>query len=1115
MRYEMRRCVLRLVLCVGVWLATAPLALAQPWVDLMETPGATLTEIQTEFYNYWNNKPYERSHGYKQFKRWEHMMEQRTYPDGQLPKGDALLKALHHARNMPAKSLNPWEPVGPTAWESLSTNPGLGRVNVVAVDPQAPHRIYIGTPSGGLWRSNDQGQNWEPLTDQFLSLGVSGIAINPQNSNEIYLATGDGNATDTYSIGVIKTTDGGATWQPTGLVHQIAANIRCSKILMHQGNPSMLWVGTSTGLFMTQDAGATWQQLLTERIRDIEMHPTNPLVVYASGRRFYRSADGGQSFAQITSGVPLFADVNRLELAVTPAAPDVVYMVAGSQANSGFHGLYRSTDGGLTFTLRSNTPNILNWTHNGQGEGGQSWYDLAIAASPVNPEVIVVGGVNVWASANGGQNWVLRAHWVFPNNAGYVHADVHALEFLNGVLWVGSDGGVFRSNSTFTEWVDLSEGLQITQFYKFDVSQNIPYQILGATQDNGVNIFRPGGGYEHILGGDGTIARIDYTNQSIFYGGYPGGFIDRTVNNGMSFQSIFEGINESGAWVTPFTLHPTNPAILYAGYENVWRKDGDNPWVPISNLPTNTTLRTLEVAAANPDVIYTSTFSSMFRTTNGGQTWSNVSSGLPNLFITSIATHPQDANKVWVTLSGYTDGQKVYHSADGGLTWQNQSANLPNVPVNCIAYGPGSNDGLYIGTDIGVYYKEGAQPAWGPYQNGLPNVIITDIRFQLATQQVLIGTYGRGIWRNQYFNADAVPPVAQFTAANRLVCAGEQVHFQNLSVNTEGGFLWTFEGGTPATSTEMNPVVTYTAPGSYSAKLKVENPAGADSLLLDYYVHIIPTMAQGTTLTEDFEWTSPTLLEPNGWYRRGAESAGIHWQHTDMAGHSSEASLYIPNFDGPTLQSYFVESVPVNLSEADTALLTFRVAYARRGNSSLEQLRVFTTDGCTGEWTLRSTFTSSSILPSVPPQSTPFTPQNDEEWKLLEVNNIPPQARTEAFRVRFEFRSSGGNNIYLDQINLITEGPVSVRHTGGAPAWVIYPNPARDAVHIRLPQYHQQQAVFTLVDATGREIMRTRLHPLPEGVDGWEVPLTHVAAGLYLVRVYSVEATHVARLVIQ
>jgi len=1071
---------------------------AQSWVDLMMDENINFYEVQEAFEAEWGDKGYIRGKGYKQYKRWEYFMEPRVYPSGDRVSGSHFMDALKATKKMGSsemKSDQPWTPVGPTSWTGFGWNPGLGRVNATYVDPTNSEQIYVATPAGGLWKSEDNGNSWTPLTDDLVAIGASGIAVNPENTDIIYLATGDGNASDTYSFGVIKSIDGGSNWELTNLGFDIEDQIRCTDLLMDPEDPQKLFVTSSHGLFITEDAGETWNQPLNTSLRDVALRPGNSDIVYATGTEFYKSENGGNSFDQVTTGLPSSGEVNRLEMAVTAANDQLVYILAGDSEDSGFQGFYRSTNEGNSFQLMSSSPNVLGYSITGDSEGGQSWYDLAIAASPTDENRVFIGGINVWETTDGGSNWMIKSHWYYPPDISYTHADIHSLDFFGNTLYCGSDGGVFRSGNNGNTWEDISEGLQISQYYRIAVSASNPDKILAGSQDNGTNLFSSENGYVHLLGGDGNGAAIDYTNDDVMYASYPGGFYQRSTNGGLFFEPFTDEIFEIGAWVTPFEIHPTNPEILFAAYENVWKYENGN-WSIISNLGAGTTLRAMRVAPSDPDVIHASTFNLLYRTEDGGNTWNEISNGLSNLFITSIEVDPQDSERIWVGFSGYDENQKIYFSENGGNTWENITGNLPNVPVNCLHYLQGSDDGIYAGTDVGVFYIDNELENWSPYNEGLPNVIVNQLVFHYATQQVFLASYGRGVWKNGFFNSDNLAPIPNFTADNTALCPGAEVTFTNLSLNVTSGVEWTFEGGEPETSTDINPVVTYSESGFYPVKIKVFNGESSDSLTVSDYIVVLNS--DEAPYAEDFEQQTDELAD---WVVSDPVQE-LTWTLNSSVGYQSNKSIFLENYSSIGNDQFEFTSQILDLSQLDTAFISMRAAYAKKPGGDYESLQVFIDPNCSGDWVFKKVFPSLGELPSAPTTDAFFVPENEDEWNYLVVDNISAQERTESFRFKFVFANNGGNNLYLDDINLSENNLLSTSEAREFQGEInLYPNPTADDMTIELTLSTPQTVSLRLMGSDGKLLFQDGPHDMSQGRQRVNLSLGSMPGGSYILEV--------------
>ncbi len=709
--------------------------------------------IRDSFEMLWDGVPYEKGKGYKQFRRWEWFMQQRMYPSNNYFNPMAAWEEWEKLRESGAfdqkKSLGEWTSLGPANWTNTDGwNPGNGRINVIVQDPNDSNIIYIGAASGGLWKSVDGGINWVSLTDNQAVLGVSGIAVNPDDSNIIYLGTGDGDGFDTYSVGVLKSIDGGITWNTTGLNWAVYDGRAVRKILMHPDNPDILYAATSAGLFKTSNGGDTWVQAQGGNIQGVEFHPENPDIVYTCSDRFYRSVNGGFTFQNISSGLPSSLTVNRLKIAVSPDQPDWVYVLAGKSSDSTFKGLYQSGNSGASFVTKTETPNMFGYDQHGDDDAGQSWYDMAIAVNPFNANEVFIGGINVWKSTDGGSNFKINTQWYYPNPIGYVHADIHELAFFGNRLYCGSDGGIYKTDDNGENWQNLTNGITIMQFYDISIAPEYPDLILAGAQDNGTNLYTGSPTWAHVIGADGMVANINPQNPDIMYGAIQYGDLYKSFDGGEVFYHIVgpDDFNESGAWVTPYVLSPDDPNTIYLGYRSIFKSiDGGITWAALNNVGNNDATNRIAIAPSNASVIYISKSGKIYRTQDDGDTWANISDGLPNLTITDIAVDPYNADRLWVTFSAYNAGAKVYQSTNGGANWTNISYNLPNLPANCVAYYP-VNDELHIGMDVGIFSRQIAENFWTPNVEGLPNVIINDLEINPINKKIYAGSFGRSVW---------------------------------------------------------------------------------------------------------------------------------------------------------------------------------------------------------------------------------------------------------------------------------------------------------------------------------------------------------------------------------
>ena len=830
--------------------------------EIIAKPNPNFYEIQQARLNQFKVQDASERRGWKQFKRWEYFWGQRTYPSGEFPNGYQIYQEYSQfARKTEGNKLQgvQWTLIGPTKTPTSSDirEQGLGRINVVRINPQNENELWIGAATGGVWRSTNNGGSWQnfPFTN-FLSLGVSDIAIAETNPNIVYVATGDADGSigtggkDYYTIGLIKTTDAGSSWNVTGFSRELPESKLITRVLVNPDNENIILIATSGGIYKSTDGGNTWSLRTTEgAFIDLEFKPDDYNTVYAST---YNS--GGSSFISVSNDngdtwrkVYTIKFGNRLAIAVTPANPNYIYCLASDMRTSGLEGFYLSTDAGNNWSVIGDatvSANILGWYDGMNGDkSGQGTYDLSLCISPKNTSKIYTGGVNIWKSIDRGNSFLALTSWTYYNNLPFVHADIHNFEFSpsGNRLYATHDGGISVSTDEGSSWKDITDGLSITQFYKMGTSDNDLTSVIGGCQDNGTNMRIGSGSWKHIYSADGMDCAIDPTNSNRIYCSIYNGVFYRSDDKGNSFARIGSSITESGAWVTPLIISPHNPKILYAGYQNIWKNSnyGSGQWIKLSSFGSNLDLVSIAVAPSDSNVIYTANSSTLYASYNGGINWNTIytaSSGA----ITSIAVDPDNPKRLWISKSGFAKNEKVYEINNEITT--NLSGNLPNIPVNAIVYQKDSPDRLYIGTDIGVFYSDYNSAYWERFGDNLPNVVVNDIEINYGPNsqtKLRVATYGRGMWESDVINCNYQSPTITNSGPTTF-CEGD-----SLVLTTDiAGSSYKWSNGATSHS------ITVKESGTYS--VIIYYPDGCNSKSKAVSVEVIPKKDISVTSSTGF-----------------------------------------------------------------------------------------------------------------------------------------------------------------------------------------------------------------------------------------------------------------------
>lgn len=690
---------------------------------------------------------------------------------GQLRKG-ALLEAYQQRR----KNAAYWQQFAPTALKSMSwlnrgpQNVG-GRTRTLLIHPFNNNILWAGSVGGGMWKSTDAGATWTPLDDFLSNLSANTMAMDPADSNILYCGTGEGyfNSDAINGAGIFKSTDGGSTW------NQLASTAdwdTVNRIAIAPGNSNLILAGKRYGgIFRSTDAGSTWGQVQgAQGSFDVEFDPSNSTKAVAHiidydfgiGDWFHSalySTDSGATWTEATTLNHIFGFDSRMDLAYAPSNTSIVYANCGQSGGK----IWRSTDGGHSYTSMTVT-----------GSTGGSWYNNLVWVSPADSNFLVAGGTALYKSTDAGASFT-------QITAGYLltaqpHPDQHfviADPGFNGTsnkrVYATNDGGVFRTDDittadTTSGWVSLNAGFQTTQYYGAD-GDGPSQLIVGGTQDNGT-LRSPLGSSDATLmfGGDGGYSAIDSANTNYCYGEYVNLQIHRSSNNCQTADYIYGGIADAivnANFIAPFILDPNNTNRMLAGGASLWRSEdvrtAVNPtWASIRAAGSDL-ISAIAVASGNSDIIWIGqNDGKVFKTTDGtavNPVWSIVDDNgstnpLPDRFPTRILIDPSDSNRVYVAFGGFTDGN-LQRTTDGGSTWSDITGSgvtgLPLAPVRGIARDPNNINGIYAGTEVGIFSTFDGGANWIAGQ-GPANVSVDELVFMHGSSTLLAATHGRGLW---------------------------------------------------------------------------------------------------------------------------------------------------------------------------------------------------------------------------------------------------------------------------------------------------------------------------------------------------------------------------------
>lgn len=941
-----------------------------------------------------------------------------------------------------SSSIAPWNLVGPEkVWGADGLRQGQ-QTNVYSITQCAtsPNVLYCGTEPGEIYRSFDAGMNWTLVTlNDPLDGGVTAICVDPNDSARVFAGSGDL---------LVVSTDAGSTWNVSYATNGLGVN----EILVHPNNGNYVLVAAEKGFFRSTDGGQSWTQVYTQKCWDVKLRPNSPNDVYLLKTNpaqqmceFYSSSDTGATFTIQTNGWYSSSDPSRYDggarLAVSPADPLRVYayLIGDSKPNDyGYIGVYRSNDGGQTWTLpngpaggpyTSSHLNLAygepNWTYH------QGFYNCAIMADPNDADNLLIGGLNLYSSTSGGTS--------FTSVAGYVggpldmHVDMQDFRVgVNGV-WITNDGGIYYSTDFFTSDNQVRmDGVHGSEFWGFGTGWNEDVMVGGLYHNGNIAYHEnyPSGEFLQLGGAEPASGYVNPgMNRKVYSSELGGVMLPPAIGQPIQYSSIGMWPNESywAAESSEMKFDPTCYSIAWIGNENKLYKstDGGASYNLVYAFGTQTTAKIsyFEICASNTNVMYvvqrpaSGNIGKLWKTTDGGITWAQLTipSGTSSRMLVTVS--PSDEDSLWIAYPGGANGSKVFQSGNGGTSWTNLSTSLlDNQEGRSLLCVGATNGGIYYCTNSTVYYRNNSMSNWVVDNTGLPTYMNTLYARPFYKEgKIRVSTYGRGVWENQFIDQPthpvAHPQVDKLSYT--INCDADTFHFEDHSVlnHTGASWTWSFPGGNPSSSTQRNPDVVYNTPGTYIVTLTVTDAsAQTDS---DTLAITVNAYQQNTNLVEGFQ----TAFPPAGWWPENPDD-GPQWSLSTQAGGygNSTQSMIFDNYNYDSQGTTDDMRIRVDMTQQPSDMLYFDYAYAEYGFPYSDSLEILVSLDCGATFTSLWRKGGSQLATAPQNQSATFVP-SASEWATDSVDLSAYATQTD---VLIAFRNIGywGQALYVDNINI-------------------------------------------------------------------------------------------------
>ena len=1101
------------------------------WVQLMYSEKPNEGRIIEEYNKFYTTNEFVKNQHTQYYKRWIRSLSRTTNLNTNSSK---------------SKSSNQWQCIGPWDFDkdanSRSYAPGSAHVYTVEQSISNPNILYAGTATAGAWKTTDKGDNWNLITREISLNGVYAIEIDFLDPDVIYIS-GNGGIFRSYDSGSNWTSIGNATF--TNLFHSV------TDIKLNPTNNLELFVATDEGLFKSTDRGDNFSTIMTGNFLEIEFHPNSADTMYfvkqtANKTEFYRSDDGGNTITLYSNGWPnpnSTDEQKRTEIAVSAAEPDKIVALATGSANggSGLYGIYISNDKGENWTFKCCGPqpagipdsiniNMMGWQPDGSDDGGQYYYDLALAINPTNADIIHVGGVNHWISTDGGMSFTCPSKWSTPYKKGYVHADIHDINYFGNDLWFACDGGIFYSSDYGDSIYKKQNGIAGTDFWGFGAGFKDGDVMLGGTYHNGT-LLKDGNTYINDWlstdGGDNIRGFVNFGMPRIAYSDYNGKILsgDRAIDISTFSLALKPNASYIIGESSQMEFDPRCFNWSYIGNDStLWiSKDNASTYSPVYHFDDKVT--SVEVAWSNPDVIYVATWPSwwgtkkLWRTDNAGQNWSDITPTNINgqdWIPYDITISSDDENTLWIARTsmygGVQDAQgyEVFKSSDGGITWDNWSTStLDNINATNIEHQRGSDGGVYLGTRDAVYYRNNTMTDWEIYDNNLPKSTTSTQLIPYYREGKLFNGTNRSAYEIEFYENS--PPSAQISADRLTInCLNDTVRFVDHSAVrlNSASWEWFFPGGSPNTSNLENPIVVYSSPGSYDVTLKVIDTFGTSTQTIPNFITYTDTVFPITNSNSLYERFNSSIFPPSDWQN---PTSSYSWQSIVVDTGINclpDTVAYVNHYwiDQSGEEAYLISN-KLKLGGGQTAenWLIYDYAYSGYAPGYDDGLRIEISTDCGASW--------DSIYGAIGPdlQTTSYVGNawypTCGSWDTDSINLSTWGFNGDTIMIRFVAINDYGNRFFMDNIKVNGQNILSSKNEEISTHFKIYPNPSVGVLNIKTSLKDSELCIF---DISGRLVHYLEIEKYHTSID-----VKHIKDGFYIVRVYNDKEMEERKLIIR